>query len=269
MKKYENVIKTSITPSEITTFEIKNIINGIETILKNDVNNTMRTKPENLKIAFDDNQNQYINYKEDQKNIVYSKDWTNDGVGVQEQYNNIKLINNDNVNSKKNSLNPNNNDNNFTLNKETKFFHSKIKGLDNNYKIYNDLSNSNINLGHELANKSGLNDGFLDITPLPQESFKNNNLNDDQVLINENDFVNTSDKFNIKIDKNETSREIILKKKSEFYEIQDSENKSKILNKSCFEGRDLVDRIYSCPQGNIIELNSLESESISYLLIGF
>ena len=76
------------------------------------------------------------------------------------------------------------------MNKETKFFQSKIKGIQNNHSRLsqiNDLSNSNFNLNNEII-KSELNDVFLDITPVPQESLKNNDMNDEQAL-NENDLL--------------------------------------------------------------------------------
>lgn len=78
MKKYENAIKPSINSSKISSNEIHNIINGIETILKNDLNSTIKTKSEHIKIVFE-KENQFHEIKNDSINL-YNGEPAYDGI---------------------------------------------------------------------------------------------------------------------------------------------------------------------------------------------
>ncbi len=259
IKKYENVLKPTISPVEITTNEIKNIIDGIEIILKNDVNTSMRSKSEN------NTANKSVIFKEERKN--------NFKVNRESSYdcfnepNNKLASSNNNLLMKREIKAAAQKENNFTLNKENLILKTKTKSIDNLNKF---LNHNNIN-NSPIINKSGLNEGFLDLSRTQNESYLLRN-NDDE-LLNEHDLIISSKDNTLKKKENRFKTKNLSRSFSntgEIYFVQETltENIAKTHGKKLYDGKDLLDKIYNCPDGKLILLSSKDSKKLSYLLLG-
>lgn len=252
MKKYENVFKPSITPVEITTYEIKHIIDGIEIILKNDANTSMRSRTDINLI------NQVVVFNEEKTKKKNNKEWNYEC--FHEPNNKLASSNNNLLNTKKELLNANKKENNITLNKESLILKNKTKSKDNINKFLNiNLNNSPI--------KTGLNEGFLDFSHTQNESFLIRN-NDDEYLQENDLLINTKKKKENKFKRKQLSRS--YSNIGEIYFIQETltENVAKTHGKNLYNGTDLLDKIYNCPEGKLIILSSNDSKKLSYLLLG-
>jgi len=120
-------------------------------------------------------------------------------------------------------------------------------------------------------NKSGLNEGFFDLSRTQNESYLLRNQDDE--LLNEHDLIVCSKDNTIKKKENRFKTKNLSRSFSntgELYFVQETltENIAKTYGKKLYDGKDLLDKIYNCPDGKLILLSSNDSKKLSYLLLG-